>query len=102
MVRWTLGGADIPDCLKVGQTFLSVSNPRVGAFLPSERIRIRSGGQECPPLTNSMTGKNACPTLETGKNACPTLETGKNACPTLETGKNACPFLHLPEKSRMP
>ncbi len=73
------------------QTFLSALNPRAGAFLPSERIRIRSGGQECPPLTNSMAGKNACPTFETGKNACPTFETGKNACPTFETGKNACP-----------
>ncbi len=27
-----------------------------------------SGGQECPPLTHSMTGKNACPTM--GGDAC--------------------------------
>jgi hypothetical protein len=39
----------------VGQTFKLSSKPRVGAFLPPERIRISSGGQECPPLIDSMT-----------------------------------------------
>jgi len=49
-----LGGADILVC----------PNPRVRAFLSAERIRVGSGGQKCPPLTNSMAGKNACPTIQ--------------------------------------
>src|SRR5882672_9672465 len=68
----------------VGQTFLSVveaasgdtrgsgwdrhsclsSKPRVGTFLSPERSRINSGEQECSPLIDSTTGKNACPTDE--------------------------------------
>src|SRR5665213_2057704 len=43
-----------------------------GHSCPAERIRIGSGGQECPPLTDSPADKNVCPTVR----QCPSGKSG--------------------------
>ncbi|HZL37569.1 MAG TPA: ABC transporter ATP-binding protein, partial [Tepidisphaeraceae bacterium] len=46
-----------------------------GHSCPAERIRIGSGGQECPPLTDSPADKNVRPTIR----QCPAPENGARA-----------------------
>src|SRR5258708_36364225 len=68
--------------LEVGRTFLSGSNPRTGAFLPSERIRIDSGRQECPPLIDSRQARMPVPPrimLSPQRKATPMMESPQGA-----------------------
>ena len=67
--------------------------------MPPERIRVGSGGQECPPLTNSMAGKNACPTISfaTGVGSVHRIRRGRGNIPTVKPLNclNNCPWRYF-------
>src|SRR5665213_3240 len=69
---------EVRDPKQVGQTFLSATSPRVGAFLPPERTRI--GLDELPLVSFSNPRRGACRIVRGGRNAAHSRFAGRHEC----------------------